>query len=197
MKTATFKFYFCLFLFFFMAPIYSWPEPPAAPDLHYKSTVTFTTPEKKFTLTAVSCFWLSGLKSRVETKTDHQSIITIINKEGTFYLNPAKKIALKKKAISVNKKTVAGSFDPKKSRAHKIGQEKIGGKPCSVYLLDEPENNLKGKVWLWVEKQFPLKIELTGPKEKMVTVNSEVSFEKIKDNSLFEVPRDYQIIQEK
>lgn len=173
-------------------------------DLSYKSEITFANTQKNFQLKATSYFWVSGEKMKVETKTENYSLITVVNQEGVFYLDPAQKIAWK--SLPAGVKPVPDKISGLKGQSwadfsqkgiKKIGSGNLSGKPCLIYAFNKPHEKTSGKIWLWAEKQFPLKIIIEKETEKMTIINKEISFRNITDQSIFQIPQGYQIIEAK
>ncbi len=72
-----------------------------------------------------------------------------------------------------------------------VGSETIDGKVCDVYEYETPDG--KAKAWLWREKAFPLRVEVTGAGGKVVSEMKNVQFGNVPDN-LFQLPAGVQVM---
>lgn len=73
-----------------------------------------------------------------------------------------------------------------------VGTETIDGKDCAVVAYEMPgEGNVK--MWIWKDKGFPLKMEMTANGSTTTIEYGNIDFSDIPD-SVFELPDDVQII---
>ncbi len=76
----------------------------------------------------------------------------------------------------------------------KLSSETLDGKACDVYQFTEPTLKRDAKAWVWVEKQFPVKIEVPAP-EGLTTVElTNIQFDPKISTDQFTLPADVQVI---
>jgi outer membrane lipoprotein-sorting protein len=75
-----------------------------------------------------------------------------------------------------------------------VGKESIDGKSCTVIAWEIPGSG-SAKEWIWTEKGFPLKMEMTTSAGKTTMEYRNVDFSDIPD-STFELPADAQIVSQ-
>jgi hypothetical protein len=168
-------------------------------DLSYQSTITYFNKGKNYSLKTISYITTSGPKIRVETRVGEQSLITISDGKYLYQLDTLNKIAYRQKieTITAEKNTAVGvknySEIIKNKSLSRIGTQTINGQTCAVYCYRDERCGVKETFWFWEAGQFPLKIETETTTEKMILENSRLSFQKIKDTSVFRVPAGYKI----
>lgn len=145
----------------------------------------------------------------MEQIAEGEKMITLM-KEGVMYLYyPSQKMAMKMD-ISAGAGQ-GGQENPKdmveylKSiEAKPLGQERIEGKLCDVYQITYPQIGLpaedsakagaRGKIWVWKEKNFPLKSVMTVGSETITTEYRNVQMGISIPDSYFEIPSGTQIM---
>lgn len=142
--------------------------------------------------------WIKGNNMRMEQIAEGEKMITLM-KEGTMYLcYPSQKMAMKMDiSAGVGQ---GGQENPKdmmeylKSvKAKPLGQEKIEGKLCDVYQITYPQPGAKGKIWVWREKNFPLKSVMTMGSEVITTRYRNIQMGISIPDSYFKLPPGIQI----
>lgn len=154
--------------------------------------------------------WIKGNNMRMEQIAEGEKMITLM-KEGAIYLYyPSQKMAMKMD-ISAGAGQ-GGQENPKdmveylKSiEAKPLGQERIEDKLCDVYQITYPQTGLpaeasaeagaKGKIWVWKEKNFPLKSVMAVGSETITTEYRNVQMGISIPDSYFEIPPGTQIIK--
>lgn len=82
----------------------------------------------------------------------------------------------------------------KKNGGTKIGSEQAGGKNTDVYKFTEPTLQKEAKVWVWTEKNFPVKIEVPAPDGVTLVELYNIQFEPPIASGQFELPADTKIV---
>lgn len=153
--------------------------------------------------TMTSKVWIKGEKMRLEQIAEGEKMITLM-KEGTMYLYyPAQKMAMK---MDISTGAAQGGQENPKDmmeylksiKAKPLGQEKIEGKLCNVYLITyslpglpaeaSAKAGARGKVWVWKGKNFPLKSVMTIGSETITTRYRNVQMDISMPDSYFELP---------
>ena len=91
------------------------------------------------------------------------------------------------------------SFDDYKSymeslNAEIVGSEKIGAYACDIYEFKDPRTNATSKVWLWKDRQFPVKSEMTFMGNTVTTQMEEIKIDIPISDSEFTLPPSVDII---
>ena len=142
--------------------------------------------------------WVKGKKMRVEQIARGTKVVTLMKKGNVhLYYYPSQKMAVKMympagiiQRHQENPREMAEYL--KSTKAKPLGQEKIEGKLCDIYQVSYPQG-IRGKVWIWRRKNFPLKL-VVGNSGESITIeykNLQMSIS-IPDN-LFELPPGTQI----
>lgn len=82
----------------------------------------------------------------------------------------------------------------KKNGGTKIGTEQVSGKSTDVYQFTEPTLQKEAKVWVWSEKNFPVKIEVPAPDGLTLVELYNIQFEPPIAANQFELPADTKIV---
>jgi len=149
--------------------------------------------------TMTSKVWIKGNNMRIEQTVGGQQMITLI-KEGAMYsYYPSQKMAMKMdasaKAGQEKQENPKDTVEYLKSiEAKPLGQESIEGKLCDVYQITYPQTGTKGKIWVWKEKNFPLKSVMTVGGETLTTEYRNVQMGISIPDSYFELPPGTQIM---
>jgi len=140
--------------------------------------------------------WFKKDRMRTEMTTGGQTIIIIANiTRGIIYQYlPAQNMAMKMQSD----KTPESSESPieiikgiEKYNPKIVGIEKIDGKDCLVVEYNAEGTNIKS--WIWKEKGFPLKMEISTSSGTITTEFKNIEFVDIPDN-MFELPAGVKII---
>lgn len=81
----------------------------------------------------------------------------------------------------------------KNNKGEKTGTETVNGVECDVYTFVEPNIQKPGKAWIWKEKSFPVKIEVSAPEGKTSIEITNINFSPAVQDSDFQVPADAKI----
>ncbi|MBW6470286.1 MAG: hypothetical protein K0A90_03590 [Methanosarcinaceae archaeon] len=127
--------------------------------------------------------WIKDDMIRTEMTVEGMKVINIVGRGGVMYTYmPDQNMAMKIDAgdapvPAVDKLESMQGYDPKV-----IGTETLDGKKCQVIEIPE------GKMWIWDEYGFPIRIEMTLPEGKVTTEYRNIEFVDIPD-SMFELPQ--------
>jgi outer membrane lipoprotein-sorting protein len=72
----------------------------------------------------------------------------------------------------------------------KTGEEKLGGKACEIYGFSDKSGGqtATGKVWLWAEKNFPMRMVLEAQGQTVTIEHSDVQVNEGVSPAMFEAP---------
>ena len=138
--------------------------------------------------------------SQIKAESDFQGIkiIMLRGPQGTFSYYPEKKMAAKipQESDPPNLTALIPQFQDylAKSAAKKTGAETVDGKECEIYEFIEPSLDKPAKVWMWKEKQFPLRIEVTAPDGLTLIELQNIEFDPQIPAAAFSLPPDVQIV---
>jgi outer membrane lipoprotein-sorting protein len=171
-----------------------------APLLPYKSarwkqTVTISggTPEMNQSIRA-DLWYLSPDKLRVVTVVDGKRQVIVIGSGAALVHEEGSPVGLR---IPLQKQMldrlaqfteVFSKIDTwKKSKA---GVEEVGGRTCEVYAFRDTTDGqpVEGKVWIWGEKNFPLRIVQESQGRKVSVEHTDVEVNEGVSASLFAAP---------
>jgi outer membrane lipoprotein-sorting protein len=137
--------------------------------------------------------WVKHNKIRAEMTEQEQTMVMLIDyDEGVMYMympdqNMAYEMPLSQAPESALEEAQAiADYD-----YHVIGTATEDGKVCLV--VEYTVEGVSGKMWVWKEHGFPIKIETTTPEGKTVIEFRNISFADI-DDSMFELPPGVQIM---
>ncbi len=143
---------------------------------------------------------LKEKKIRTEATIQNVKNIIIRNDKGIFNYLPDQNFAIKIPELSSQQ----DPFDDlshfmkylERNKAKKTGSETLDGKDCDIYEYDNPANKSTTKVWVWKEKEFPIRLETkTGAKPQPTLVEfSNIQFDAKIDDSVFELPSNVKAI---
>jgi len=150
--------------------------------------------------------WIKDNKMRMEVINPYdtaQKAIYITKEDGMYNYIPKQNLAVKVSNNGEQKDYIRNLKDflkfLKGKDAVKIGNDVINGKSCDIYEYTESANttsnmDTKFKVWVWREKKFPLKMEVSSQIESFSMLNKNIVMNKpISDNN-FELPKDAKIM---
>jgi len=102
---------------------------------------------------------------RMEAIIEGQRTVTIRNREGTYTVMPDQGIAMKIGVLPPSQEPVQGGNeylgDLQARGATLVGSETVNGYACDMYRYTDPQTG-ETTVWVWKEKQFPVKIVMNG-----------------------------------
>ena len=135
---------------------------------------------------------------RMDMTADGQTMAIIHNASGTYTYMPAEGMAMKLAALNPSQQPVEGAEDYlqylNEGQAEKIGNETVDGHACDIYRFNDPETKGTVTVWVWTEKQFPVKMEFDGAKGKMLMEFRNIHLGTNIPDSLFELPPGVQVM---
>lgn len=78
----------------------------------------------------------------------------------------------------------------------KVGEEKIGDKTCDIYGFNDNSGGqtTTGKVWLWAEKNFPIRMTMESQGQSVTVEHSDVQVNESVSPAMFETPADMKFI---
>ena len=127
---------------------------------------------------------------RVESKMGPMETVLIHNETGIYQYFPAQNRVFKMADSAPNPLMEAFSDFTQflqKQNAVLTGSETLEGKACDVYQFKDPITKSDNKTWVWKEKNFPLKVETSGPQGPLTVLFSNIQTETPMD-SLFQLP---------
>jgi outer membrane lipoprotein-sorting protein len=79
----------------------------------------------------------------------------------------------------------------------KTGEEKLGDKACEVYSFNDKSGGqaATGKVWLWAEKNFPLRMVLEAQGQSVTIEHSDVQVDEGVSPAMFEAPAGMKFVE--
>lgn len=153
-----------------------------------------TTPENE---TVTASLALKGNKMRVEMEAEGQKVVWIADsdKKTAVMYNPTEKAGMKFPIDQFENQTSQlqspDDLVAKQPDGKIVGEETVDGKPCVVYEYKDADTT--GKVWIWKDKGFPLKVEAKTKEGTSVVEYKNVKVGGI-DDKLFEIPADIELI---
>lgn len=135
---------------------------------------------------------------RAESDFNGMSAIMIRNATGIYSWLPEQKVVTKLPA-EMDKPNITRDL-PKfmdflnKNNGKKIGSETKDGKELDIYTFLEPNIQKEGKVWIWREKQFPVRIEVKADEGVTIVELSDINFSPAIEAAAFEIPKDLKIL---
>src|SRR3989338_2368358 len=75
-----------------------------------------------------------------------------------------------------------------------IGSETVNGYACDVYTFVDPTNRAGTTVWVWKEKQFPVKLEQQTPEGTMLLELTNIQLDAHVPDRAFELPSGVQLM---
>ena len=135
-------------------------------------------------------------KFRMEATMDGQASVTIHNDSGTFLYMPADGMAMKMPAASQRPVEHADNYPQylTERQAEKIGSETVEGHACEIYRFTDPDTGDLVTAWVWIEKQFPIKMEIDGAEGKILVEIQNLQLGAALPDALFELPPDVQVM---
>lgn len=142
-----------------------------------------------------STCYVKSLKVRMEIQAQGQETVFIMDGQNSYMYFPSSKIA-----IPIPVQQASGQVPVPTSYKDipglvKVGEEEVNGKPCDVYEYNEKGN--RHKIWVDKEIDFPVKSESMTGNGKVVNYISNVQKNIALDDSLFKLPADAQIMDQK
>lgn len=136
---------------------------------------------------------------RTEASYNGMNIVTVRNENGVFHYYPEQKTAQKIPAsmIKPNLTDDIANFGAylEKNKAVVVGSEKVGDKDADIYQYKDETSQADTKVWMWKEKNFPLKIEVASGEGATVVEFNNIQFDPAVDPVSFQIPADVNIME--
>ena len=146
-------------------------------------------------ISVASTCYVKSLKVRMELRAQDQETVFIMDGQNSYMYFPSSKVA-----ISIPVQQASGQVPVPTSYKEipgltKVGQEEVNGKPCDVYEYNEKGNH--HKIWVDKEIDFPIKSESMTGRGKVVNYISNVQKNISLEDSLFKLPADAQVMDQK
>ncbi|MCX6901506.1 MAG: hypothetical protein NT105_22730 [Verrucomicrobia bacterium] len=79
----------------------------------------------------------------------------------------------------------------------KTGEEKLGGKACEIYGFSDKSGGqtTTGKVWLWTEKNFPMRMTLEAQGQSVTVEHNDVQVNEEVSPAMFEAPAGVKFVE--
>lgn len=131
-------------------------------------------------------------KMRAESDFNGVKSILYRNEKGTFTYMPAQKLAAQMPPMldrpNITRDIPRYQEFLTQNNGVKAGAETVNGVECDIYTFTEPNINRPGKVWMWREKSFPVKIEVEAPEGKTTIEILNINFSPAVSEADFQVP---------
>ncbi len=135
---------------------------------------------------------------RMDALVEGQASVTIRNASGTYTYLPAEGMAMKISDLDASQQSVqhAENYQQylQERQAERIGTDTIDGHSCEIYRFTDPSVQGTTTAWVWTEKQFPLKLEIDGPKGKTLVELSNIQVGVAVPDATFELPAGVQVM---
>lgn len=136
---------------------------------------------------------------RTESAYAGMEVVTLRNDAGIFNYFPKQKMAQKipSNLIKANLTDDLPNFNAflEKNKAAKVGDEKVDGKDAAIYQYKDAASQADTKIWVWKEKNFPLKIEIPRPKGSTLITFTNINFKPEIKTDTFKVPEGTKITE--
>jgi outer membrane lipoprotein-sorting protein len=149
--------------------------------------------------TTVSQVAIKDASFRIES--DHEGIRSILmrNDSGIYHYVPDQQIAMKLPALDPSQQLVDDletyvDFLQERN-ATLIRTETVRGMACDVYQFLEPGKRRNTTAWIWKDKQFLIKLEVSSPQGQVTTELHDIDFTTWLQDSEFEVPPGVEIMK--
>jgi outer membrane lipoprotein-sorting protein len=137
---------------------------------------------------------MKGNLFRIDTSMQGEESMIIRNAEGTFTVMPSEGMEMRLPQLRPGQGPVQGAEDYttylQDQNAQKTGTETVDGKACDVYRFTDPQTGAATTVWVWQEKQFPIKLDSQG----IITEISNIQIGAAIPDSAFELPDGVQVM---
>ncbi|MBI3020952.1 MAG: hypothetical protein HYY59_03000 [Candidatus Omnitrophica bacterium] len=135
---------------------------------------------------------------RVEAGVGDEREIAIRNQDGIYQYIPKEGIAVKLPMLDALVKPLDGLSDYpgylNARQAERLPPETVGGHPCDVYRFVDADAHETTTVWVWSEKQFPVRLEIDGANGKRVVELTNIRLGITVDGFAFELPSGIKLI---
>lgn len=142
--------------------------------------------------------YIKDNKLRIESNWMDNPQVMIRNESGYYNYLPNQNIAIQIPP-SAQRRNLADDLPHyqeflEKNQAQTVGTEIYENKEVGIYEYDDPNGFGRTRVWLWREKSFPLKIEVSGPQGTLTVKLTEVKIGQEINDNLFRLPEDVRIM---
>lgn len=126
----------------------------------------------------VSTVWVKEEKLRMEQFLEGQEVIILISDGTTYLYYPAFNMALKTETnITVRQsgkylKEIVEYIED--TKANLWGQEQVNGHLCDIYQIIDPQMEIKSTVWIWKERNLPMKLVVVDNTKTVTTYYSNI-----------------------
>ena len=135
---------------------------------------------------------------RIEATIEGQTSVIIHNADGVFTYLPQQQMAMKMPALDPSQQPMPGLENYQHylqdQHAELRGTETIGGRLCDVYHFTELVGKGETTVWVWKEKQFPLRAEIHDKDGITLVEMTDIRVGATPDPAAFQVPAGVQVM---
>ncbi|MCM8776193.1 MAG: hypothetical protein NC930_07600 [Candidatus Omnitrophica bacterium] len=140
---------------------------------------------------------IKDAKMRAESKTPGFDQVVVRNDSGYYNYSPVTKQGIKLPP-QMQRRNLADDIPQymeflKRNNATQIGSATVDDFETDIYQFEDPQGLGTTSVWLWREKNFPLKIEVKGQGGLTVVELFNVQVDVPLDDAIFELPPDVKI----
>ncbi len=136
---------------------------------------------------------------RMEATVDGQAAVTIRNASGVYMYLPAEGMAMKMSGLNPSQQPIQHGENYQQylrdRQAERIGSETVDGHSCDVYRFTDPAIAGTTTAWVWIEKQFPLRMEVDDSDGKTVIELTNIELGVAVADTAFELPANVQVME--
>ncbi|MBI3313696.1 MAG: hypothetical protein HYZ83_05635 [Candidatus Omnitrophica bacterium] len=147
----------------------------------------------------VAAFKVAAKDGRLRVESDWGQMPTIMLRNETGYYNydPAKNKAVRIPR-AMQRPNLADALPQyeeflKRNHAEKVGTESVRGYETNVYKFMDPESGAETKVWLWIVRPLPIKIEQIGNHGLTIIELNNFQLDAPIPDSIFQLPQGAEI----
>lgn len=137
-------------------------------------------------------------RARIESTMEGIEHIILKNDHDIYSYMPKTGVAMRLPSLEPSQGVVEHPEDYlgylNEHNAKLIGSETVNGYACDVYTFVDPTNRAGTKVWVWKEKQFPVKLEQQTPEGTMLLELTNIQLDTHVPDSAFELPSGVQLM---
>ncbi len=134
----------------------------------------------------------------MEATMDGQATVTIRNATGIYTYLPKEGMAMKMPGLDPSQQSVqhTGNYQQylQERHAERIGTETVDGHGCDVYRFTDPSMKGTTTAWVWTEKQFPIRMEISGSNGKTVVELTNIQLGVAVPDAVFQLPAGVQVM---
>lgn len=134
-------------------------------------------------------------RMKMEADSTKGKVISIIDGKTVYSYFPSENKAVKFVVQGTPKMEALSNYAAylKSLDAEIIGSERIGEYDCDIYVCTDPKTQATSKIWLWKEKEFPVKVEANVSDGVVTTIIENLKIGIDIDDSEFTLPPGVQI----